>query len=1237
MGNKVKIEKIYNLTSMKEGMILYDELNKENDAYIEQSMFIIKGCLNVNTLEETFNKLIERYEAFRSVFISKGINEPVQVVVQDAKLVIHYEDLTNYTGSKEEYIKKFEEEDRRKGFDLTKAPLTRVSVLKLDEEVFQVVWSFHHIIMDGWCMGILIDEMFKIYDSINENYTLDLPKVHSYSKYMDWLKLQDEDEAEEYWKEYMSEYEECACIINSKTSASSSKYDVCDLYFKVNKEKTGILKEISNKYGVTLSTIIQSIWGIMLQRYNSTKDVIFGAVVSGRPAEVENVSSIVGLFINTIPVRVKTEEKMQFNELLLDMQNKALQSDKYQYYSLAKNQSNSLVKENLINNIVAFENYPESDEINNSNSLMKSNLLISDLRAYEQTSYDFNFIVLPGEELTIRFNYNGAKYDTGTIERIKDHFINIVNNVVENDSIIIDDIDIIGDEEKEKILNHFNNTNKEYENKKNVIELFEEQVEINPENIAIVDGEEEVTYKELDKKSNLLASKLLENERLGSESIISIMMDRSINMIVSMLAVLKVGAAYLPIDPEYPSNRIEYILQNSKSDMLITQKKYSKDLDFEGSILNIEEVNFADELKVERINNSKYDDLAYIIYTSGTTGNPKGVMIEHRNLINLCKWHVDRFGITEKDNSAQYASMGFDACVWEIWPYIISGSTIYIVPNELKIDILSLNNFYNKNNITVSFLPTPICQSFIEIGENSSLRYLLTGGDKLVNYKKQNYKLVNNYGPTENTVVTTSFEVDAEYSNIPIGKPIYNTKVYILDKNDKLAPIGVSGEICISGSGISRGYLNNEKLTKEKFIDNPYNKEEKMYRTGDLGKWTNDGNIEFQGRSDYQVKIRGFRIELGEIESNLLKIEGVTEATVLDIGEGDNKHLCAYITTGKELSISYLKEVLKENLPKYMVPTYFIILDRMPLTPNGKVDKRALLKVEINNEESENIEVQQETNDIEKNLLGVWEKILGVKGIKLEENFFDIGGNSLLVLKMFSLINNIYKDKIKITDIFANPTIKELAKLIGYNPEDEENYEIEGLKLSDEYFLNNERNTENSMFEYTIDEDMYSELLRISDNLAINIETILIATNIYINNKISDISEQVIYTILDKEDKVKKSIIDLKSISNFTDLFMLVKEGIFDNEENVYDIAKFNRVIKNNKEVNIIYPLIYNNELDVSDYNLEEIFNLSLSVEKFEDYLKLKFNYNTDIIKTNKVEEMFGLYINLLEMIIKNY
>jgi amino acid adenylation domain-containing protein/thioester reductase-like protein len=568
---------------------------------------------------------------------------------------------------------------------------------------------------------------------------------------------------------------------------------------------------------------------------------------------------------------------------------------------------------------------------------------------------------------------------------------------------------------------------------KTVNELFEEQVVKNPHNTAVKGMAynawgTELTYREFNAKVNQLAHRL-RAKGMKPGSIAAIMIEPSSEMIVAMLGIMKAGGAFLPIDHKIPGDRVKYMLEESGTRLLLTRFELLKGMTYEDEIIELDSSETFSGEKNNPVHINVPNDLVYVIYTSGSTGKPKGVLVEHRSLINLCCWYNRYFSMTSSERSTKYAGFSFDASVWEVYPPLLAGASLYIIPEEIKLDIIALNHYYEENGITLTFLPTQLCEQFITI-DNRSLRVLQTAGDKLKSFVKRDYKMYNLYGPTENTVNATSFVVTEFTANIPIGKPMSNNQIYILDKNDQLQPIGIPGELCIGGDSLARGYLNNPELTGEKFTANPYSPPavfqldgKRLYRTGDLARWLADGNIEFLGRIDYQVKIRGFRIELGEIENQLLRIEDIKE-TVVIAGEdrSGQKYLSAYIVPQKTgVNIELVKERLAKNLPEYMIPAYFVQMDRIPLNPSGKIDKKALPPPDV-----KGIEYAAPTTDIEKLLAEIWSGVLGIEKIGIDDNFFNSGGDSIKTIMVGARLQK-HGIAVNINDFFSNPTIRKLT------------------------------------------------------------------------------------------------------------------------------------------------------------------------------------------------------------------
>ncbi|WP_025028836.1 condensation domain-containing protein, partial [Caldalkalibacillus mannanilyticus] len=630
-----EIENIYRLTPMQKGMLFHSQMDPQSGAYFEQTIFNMQGRLNIELFKDSFEKLVKRHAILRTNFYSEWKEEPLQVVYRTKNIDFYYEDLRKLAQNESEaYIEKFMEQDKKRSFDLRQDALMRLSILHIENTSYRFIWSFHHILMDGWCLPVLLKEVIEMYEASQEQRSPKLPAVASYSGYIEWLEQQENEKAEAYWKKYLAGYDQQTLLLQPKVDGKATEYVqkhvICDL----DEDVTRKINDIAQEHQVTVNTFIQTVWGLLLQKYNGNQDVVFGSVVSGRPTEVMGIEHMIGLFINTIPVRIRCEAEESFVSLIQSIQEQALASQTYDYYPLYEIQALTEQKQSLINHIVVFENYPVEEEMEQQTGQVQDQLEITDAMAIEQTNYDFNLIVIPGEELKIILEYNAVVYDFNVIEQIQRHLLNLFAQITKNPQIAVQDIEVVTADEKHRMLEEFNQTVSMSAEEKTLYQLFEEQVERSPEQTAVVFEDHELTYRELNERANKLARKL-QAAGVKTESVVGIMMERSVEMIVGILGILKAGGAYLPIDPLAPEERIHFMLTDSGVDLVVTLQEQEGKLPQEIHKLYLTD----DTLKTYAGNNlpisSSSHQLSYVIYTSGTTGNPKGVMIEHRNVSNL--------------------------------------------------------------------------------------------------------------------------------------------------------------------------------------------------------------------------------------------------------------------------------------------------------------------------------------------------------------------------------------------------------------------------------------------------------------------------------------------------------------------------------------------------------------------------------------------------------------------------
>ncbi|WP_374004953.1 amino acid adenylation domain-containing protein [Bacillus velezensis] len=1058
MTKKNAIQDIYPLSYMQEGMLFHSLLQKESQAYAEQASFSITGKVDTRVFEESVHALFERHDIFRTIFISQNVSVPQQVVLKERNVSIIEENLTNL--NKADQIKHIEEakrRDRKKGFHLQKDMLMRVTLLQTGECEYTCIWSFHHIIMDGWCLGIVLKEFFQIYASRLRRTPLTLEPAVPYGTYIKWLMEQDKEKAASYWERYLEGFEQQTILPKQKKAGESRQEEVT---FSFSKEDTAKLKELAVKEEVTLSTIFHTLWGILLQAYNQTEDAVFGSVISGRPSEIEGIERMIGLFINTVPVRISGAD-IPFQKLIKNVQKDALKGQAYSYHPLYDIQANSQVKQGLIDHILVFENYPVEQELDvlNSKGDTKDLFHIHDFSMEDETNYSFYLMVAPGDEIHLKMRYDSSMYDRQFIENIKGHLAHIVSQVLDKPDITPDKLEIITSGEKAQLLAPISEETEkpEYDT---VHAMFERQAAKTPDQIAIRYEGESVTYKELNESANKLA-RLLQKRGLKREEPVGVMLGRSPSLAAAVLGILKAGGAFVPIDPGSPKERIRYVIENSGCVHVVTERHQSVPAEQTLQVTYIEEAGTeADGSNVQSINTA--DDLLYMIYTSGTTGKPKGVLLEHKNMGNLLSHQLTNTDIDFCTNVLQYASVAFDVCYQELFSVLLSGGTLCIVPESIKRDVSQLFSFIDQHNTEVVFFPTAFVKMlFNEEGYAQSfprcVKHVITAGEQLTvsrlfrqTLRLHGMHLHNHYGPSETHVVST-YTISAGDDipeHPPIGKPIHHNKMYILSKNRQLQPLGIAGELYISGANTGRGYVNNPALTEEKFLPDPFRTDAVMYRTGDLARLRADGQIEYIGRTDDQVKIRGYRIEPKEIETVLANHHAVKEAAVLiQTNESGENELCAYCSVSQATDPSQLRSDLAKELPDYMIPVKWAFVDSIPLTANGKVDQRALPEASAY---AAGRQYTAPRNVTELKLTRIWEEVLQSGPIGVHDHFFELGGHSLKATALVAKIAKECSVQIPLSDVFSHPTVEELAKIIS---EAEENpfASIEKTEMKETY------------------------------------------------------------------------------------------------------------------------------------------------------------------------------------------
>ncbi|MBD0255793.1 MAG: amino acid adenylation domain-containing protein [Cytophagales bacterium] len=1034
-----QVEDVYGLSPMQEGMYFHNMMNNHTNDYFVQTSYKLRGNLDVACVEQSFNQLFSRHSILRTSFINDGAGRLLQVVEKERNITLVYEDISN-SEEKEAFIREFKAQDRARLFDLSKDALMRLAILRLGEEEYEVIWTHHHILMDGWCGVILIKEFYELYFSHLENRPSRLLRSKPYAEYIKWVKEQDKAESKRFWQTYLKDYNQYLNL--PKAAATTSHYDNQVASLALTPGQTKKLQELCARYNVTPSNFVETVWAVLLGRYNNAGDVVFGRVVSGRPAEIVGVEGMVGLFINTVPVRMKFGEKTRFIELVKKVQQEELDSRNYHYLPLAEIQSCSALKKDLVNHLFIFENYPLGEHIEgvveDAGKNVRDALQVTDVEVFEQTNYDLNVIVHVGKSLVAKLNYNANVYDPVVMARVCQQFETMLARTIERADLEIAQVHALSAIQYDQVVYDFNDSAKPYPKDKTVHGLFDDCARANADCVALTYNSVHLTYRELNARSNQFAHYLREQYGIKPDDLVGIMVERSEKMIIALLGILKAGAAFVPIDPSYPIDRIKYIVEDaSLKVLLVADLSFDVHSQLPDTAIDVVQPaeNYQEYSPLSPADINTPRDLAYVIYTSGTTGRPKGVLVEHGGVVNMLVDKAEAIGLNKADTVLQFASLSFDVGLAEILMTFYGGARLVVIDKVILNRADEFIEFIRGEAITVMIV-TPSFLAALDHDKLKFLRVIITGGESAnateVRYFSQFLDYFNAYGPTECSVYASMYKADpgaAFGSNVPIGKPMANAKIYVLDQNLDPQPIGVPGDIYLAGPGLARGYLNQDHLTREKFVRNPFIEGARMYKTGDLGKWRDDGNMEFLGRRDHQVKIRGYRIELGEIENTLLRNNHISDVYVKASPDKTGvTFLTAYYIPRVNLAPLEARAFLQGLLPNYMIPAFFVPVESFPLTVNGKVDAKELPNpLQLNS--TTGLEFKEAETDAEILLRDFWQEILGLERISTYDNFFEIGGDSLKVIKMYHFINRLYPH-VRISALYSNPTIAQQALLL---------------------------------------------------------------------------------------------------------------------------------------------------------------------------------------------------------------
>lgn len=1032
---KDNVQGIYPLSPLQEGFFFHNLNDKSSAAYFVQVSYRVHGKMEPAYVRQALEMLAARYDVLRTSFVLEGLTKTYQVVLKERAPGFYYEDIRG-RNDKEAYLEELRSKDKQRSFDLTHDPLMRVLLLQLKDDEFELVWSHHHIIMDGWCTGIVIREFSQIYHSLQQGVQPRLQPVTQYREFIKWLDKRDEQASAMYWKEYLKGYETLAGI-GFWGAKKSQGYDNCEEVAEIDAATTEQLQQLCAKLKVTLNSLLQSAWAVLLSRYAVTDDVAFGMVVSLRPREIKGVESMVGLLINTVPVRISMDGQQSFAELVKQVQKNALAAEKHQYFPLAEIQAATGLGQHLLDHVFVLGNYLVSEQMGEmEKDTPESDLIISNGHATAQVNYNFSIYVNGGEDIKIRFNYNRFVYPTKFISQIAENYLSIVNEILTDPDKLLKEIRLLSTEEEKNLLHIGKGPERNYAG--SIDSIFNEQVLARPSAVAVADKDSTLTYHELDKQATALAV-AIQDAGIEPGSYIAVKTGRGVDAVISLLGIAKAGCVYVPVEPDHPRERVQNMLDAIELKMLITTSEYLFDLpETDAAIFALDLQLNAEATGVCR--GSQANGTAYVIFTSGTTGQPKGIPVRHESIIDRTLYHIEYLGLTANDAVMQLASVAFDASIIETCMGVLSGGRLLIPSAQAKQDPSLLSEYIKQQEITVGIFP-PAYLKLMSAHELPSLKHIISTGEaailKDMLLHAQHRSIHNGYGPTELCIGASFHTIHnnraSEYlalGSVPIGKPFSNTHVYVLDRFGRLCPAGVPGELCAAGIGVTRGYLGDSLLTAKKIAGNPYCSEpgfERLYRTGDLVQWNEHNELMYLGRIDEQVQVRGIRVELQEIEAALFKYAAIKQACVIAYMHDGNTYLAAYITTKeKDVAAEDVYAHLRGLLPEYMVPSQITVLDKMPVTANGKIDKQQLPAFDP----AAVTAYEAPQNEMEELLCRIWQEVLEIGRIGRQDNFFAIGGHSL---KATQIVSAIYKNlgvRLDIGEIFSHPRIALLAPVV---------------------------------------------------------------------------------------------------------------------------------------------------------------------------------------------------------------
>ncbi|HEY0735442.1 MAG TPA: amino acid adenylation domain-containing protein [Herpetosiphonaceae bacterium] len=1046
-----QVEDIYKLSPVQQGLLFHTLYQPRAGAYFEQFNWLLSGALDPELFQRAWQYVIDRHPILRTAFFWEDLDEPLQVVQRTAVMPFEYHDWRDL--SEDQQAAQLEAHlaaERARGFDLAQAPLMRVAVMRLDDQLYRCVGCYHHLLLDGWSIPLLDQEVAICYAAFARGQQPRLKRRRPFRDYISWLRQQDLPRAEQYWRQTLQGFTAPTPLQVDRPTEQPEGYDQQTLH--LSPATTQALQQISRQEHITLSTIVVGAWSLVLSRYSREQDVVVGVTVSGRPADLSGVESMMGLFINTLPLRVQVDPGRALLDWLKTLQAQQFELQQYEYSPLAQVQKWSEVPggTSLFDSIVVFENFPRTKAFAEASGHALTTL---ETEMIEPTSYPLTIKAQPGDSFELRIGYACDRFEPATIERMLGHLALVLEQIAHRPGQRIADVQLLSEAERRQLLVDWNQTQAARSLEPSCIHgIFEAQARHTPDALALVFEDARLTYTELNDRSNQLAQHLV-GLGVRPESRVGICMERSVEQIIAVLGVLKAGGTYVPLDPNYPQERLGFMLGNSEVGVLLTQQRWLDalpDHPAQRLCLDRDWALVAAAPALDPGLTTYPEQIAYITYTSGSTGQPKGIGMTHAALLNLLDWQVRNTDLQPGARTLQFASLSFDVSFQDIFSTWALGGTVVGISEDVRRDVVGLGQVLCDQAIERLFIPAVALQQVAEGFRTVDaiacrLRHVIAGSEQLqptpamveMFDRLPGCVLHNEYGPSE-THVVTAYDLPQQTAawpqRPPVGRPISNTQVYLLDPQMQPMPLGVPGEVYLGGVQLARGYIGRPDLTAERFIPDPFGDQPgaRLYKTGDLARYLPDGNIEFLGRADHQVKIRGFRVEPGEVEVVLGRNPEIRECVVIARADTTgHQRLVAYVVPAEAPgpTTSDLRLFLKQQLPDYMVPSVFVKLDALPLNTNGKVDRKALPAPDSARPELRDRFVAPRT-ELEQKLAEIWMQAIGVQQVGVHDNFFELGGDSIITLQVVSRAAQA-GIQLTVKQVFDHATIAELAAVAG--------------------------------------------------------------------------------------------------------------------------------------------------------------------------------------------------------------